>query len=112
MEVELVIGGDIFMFNCYGSVMVVNDFILNVINFMELFYDDFSFLYLIVDQFVVILVGVNFWMIFNDVFIIFDDFVVWAGFNFLFYDVGQIWMVNDIQGCGSGFGNFGFIGCV
>ena len=110
-EVELATGGDILMFNRYGSVMAVNDFILNVTNLMEPLYDDFSLSYLIVDQFVVTSAGANPWTTSNDAFTILDDFAAWAGPNFAPHDVGQIWTANDIQGCGNGPGNFGLIGC-
>ncbi len=111
VEVDLATGGDILMFNRYGSVMAVNDFILNVTNLMEPLWDDFSVSYLIVDQFVVTSAIGNPWTTSNDAFTILDDFAAWAGPNFAAHDVGQIWTANDIQGCGSGPGNFQLIGC-
>lgn len=110
-EVDLATGGDILMFNRYGSVMAVNDFILNVTNLMEPLYDDFNLSYLIVDQFVVTSAIGNPWTTSNDAFTILDDFGAWAGPNFAAHDVGQIWTANDIQGCGNGPGNFELIGC-
>ncbi|MEL6836855.1 MAG: T9SS type A sorting domain-containing protein [Bacteroidota bacterium] len=111
VEVDLATGGDILMFNRYGSVMAVNDFILNVTNLMEPLWDDFNLSFLIVDQFVVTSAIGNPWTTSNDAFTILDDFAAWAGPNFAPHDVGQIWTANDIQGCGSGPGNFGLIGC-
>jgi hypothetical protein len=111
VEVDLATGGDILMFNRYGSVMAVNDFILNVTNLMEPLYDDFNLSYVIIDQFVVTDAGSNPWTTSDDAFTILDDFAAWAGPNFATHDLGQIWTANDIQGCGNGPGNFELIGC-
>jgi len=110
MEVEMATAGDFLMFQKYGSVAAVNDFIITVTNLMEPLYDDFNLDYLIVDQFVPTSAAANPWTTSDEAFDILDDFSAWAPVNFLTHDVGQIWTDRDIQGCG-GSGNFGLIGC-
>jgi len=109
-EVEMATAGDFLMFEKYGSVQAVNDFIITVTNLMEPLYDDFNLDYLIVDQFVPTSAVANPWTTSDEAFDILDDFSAWAPVNFLTHDVGQIWTDRDIQGCG-GSGNFGLIGC-
>jgi len=111
MAVELATAGDFLMFQRYGSDMAVNDFILTVTNLMEPLYDDFSLDFVIVDQFVPTSAAANPWTTSDESFDILDDFSAWAPGNFATHDVGQIWTARNIQGCGSGPGNFGLIGC-
>lgn len=110
-EVELATAGDFTMFQKYGSVQAVNDFIINITNLMEPLYDIFNLNYLIVDQFVPTSAAANPWTTSDEAFDILDDFSVWAPVNFLTHDVGQIWTNRDIQGCGGGPDNFNLAGC-
>lgn len=111
MEVEMATAGDFLMFQRYGSVEGVNDFIISVTNIMEPLYDVFNLDYLIVDQFVPTSAAADPWTNSNEAFDILDDFSAWAPANFLTHDVGQIWTARDIQGCGGGPDNFGLVGC-
>lgn len=110
-EVELATAGDFTMFQSYGSVQAVNDFIITVTNNMEPLYDVFNLDYLIVDQFVPTSAAADPWTTSDEAFDILDDFSAWAPGNFLTHDVGQIWTNRDIQGCGGGPDNFGLVGC-
>ncbi len=110
-EVEMATAGDFLMFQRYGSVAAVNDFIITVTNNMEPLYDVFNLDYLIVDQFVPTSAMADPWTASDEAFDILDDFSVWAPANFLSHDVGQIWTARDIQGCGGDPDNFGLIGC-
>ncbi|NUO00444.1 MAG: T9SS type A sorting domain-containing protein [Saprospiraceae bacterium] len=110
-EVEMATAGDFLMFQRYGSVQAVNDFIITVTNNMEPLYDVFNLDYLIVDQFVPTSAMADPWTTSDEAFDILDDFSAWAPGNFLTHDVGQIWTARDIQGCGGGPDNFGLIGC-
>jgi len=111
MEVEMATAGDFLMFQRYGSVAAVNDFIISVTNMMEPLYGVFNLDYLIVDQFVPTSAMADPWTNSDEAFDILDDFSAWAPGNFLNHDVGQIWTARDIQGCGGGPDNFGLIGC-
>lgn len=110
-EVEMATAADFTMFQSYGSVQAVNDFIITVTNNMEPLYDDFNLDYLIVDQFVPTSAMANPWTTSDEAFDILDDFSAWAPVNFLTHDVGQIWTDRNIQGCGGGPDNFGLVGC-
>ncbi len=117
VEVEMATAGDFTMFTRYGSVMDVNDFILNVTNLMEPLYDDFSLSFVIVDQFVATTLASDpFDAAGDEAFDILDAFRPWAGMNFVNHDLGQLWTAKDIRGCNDDDDdddstNFTLIGC-
>ena len=116
LEVELGIASDSTMFDLWGSVQAVNDRVITITNLMEPLYAVFNLNYLITDMFVA--TNTDPWSAvsaptgFSDeAFDILDDFSAWAPGNLNNHDIGQFWTDRDIQGCGSGPGNFGLVGC-